>query len=367
MKRPASQASIVAKKCKVVASAIQDVDLPDQVKKILASAASVTVGQLKATRSPFNERFVQKIGEVFASYKDTCEKDIAAKEAALAELTPGKGTREAAVDEAKTALAAKTEALEKAKEAVKEADTKLKTASALLTTKKKEQKTGDKPGDEIEKRKASFEETEKGSLLPLVEGTAEPEAKKKMLKAVMAAAKEFKFDATLMEASEKVLEKSKEERGAGFDETCLDQLKDAFKTTIATLDGQLAEGAAAKAARAAAVEEATTAKAAAEKEHEELIAAFTKTKDEKDAALDVVKGATKHLSEFMPDLKKAGDDIDEAKASLASFAEGALVAFAELKDLTEDTYKPPPPPEPEPVVEAPTAEAPAAPVEVPAA
>merc|ERR1719401_448445 len=160
-----------------------------------------------------------------------------------------------------------------------------------------------------------------------------------MLKAVMSAAKEFKFDSTLMEASVKVLEKTKEERGASFDEVCLDQLKDAFKTSIAALDAQLAEGAPAKAVRATAVEEATTAKVAAEKEQEDLIAAFSTTKGEKDAAVEAVKAASKHLNDFMPDIQKAGDAIDDVKASLKTFVDGPLAAFTQLKDLAEDTFK----------------------------
>jgi chromosome segregation ATPase len=365
MKRPASQGSIVAKRCKVVASAIQDVDLPDQMKTILASTLSCTLGQLKATRSPFNERFVSKIGEVFVAYKDACEKDIAAKEATVAELAPGKGTRETALEEAKATLTEKTEALDKAKEAVKGAAAKLKEAAATLSTKMKEQKTGDKEINEIEKKKAAFVETEQGALLPLVDGTADAEEKKNLMKKVMSAAKEFNFDETLMEASAKVLEKSKDERGAGFDETCLDQLKEAFKSSIANLDGQITTGAPAKAERAAAVEEATNAKSAAEKEQEELIAAFEKTKEEKNTALDAVKTASKHLSDYLPDLKNAGDEIDVAKAALTSFVDGALAAFTELKDLDEDTFKPPP--EPEPVVEPVAEEAAAVTEEAPAA
>jgi len=356
MKRPASQGNIVTKKCKVIASAIKETDLPDQLQVLLSSTLPCTVGQLKATRHPFNERFVQMVGEVLGSFKDASEKTVAEKEAIVAELTPSKTAREQAVEEAKTLLTQKSEALDKAKQAVKDITGKVKEAAAELESKKKEQKVGDKDINEIEKRKAMFEDAEKNAFLPLVEGIADPEEKKSKFKIVMKAASEFKFDTTLMEASVKVLEKAKEDRGAGFDETCLDQLKGSFSSSIEKLNAEIAEGAPAKAARAAAVEEASSAKDAIEKEQEELIAASKTAQDEKSAAAAAAKTASQHLADFMPELKQASDDLDDAKTSLQAFVEGPLASFNELKDLTEETFKVV---EPEPVVEPLVEEAPA--------
>jgi len=130
-------------------------------------------------------------------------------------------------------------------------------------------------------------------------------------------------------------------RGAGFDETCMEQLKESFTNAIAKIDQQLAEGAPAKAARGAAVEEATSAKAAAEQKQEELAAASKAAKEAKDEATAAVKEAANHLADFIPELKAASDELDEAKAYLADFIDGPLASYNTLAELTEETFKEP--------------------------
>lgn len=51
------------------------------------------------------------------------------------------------------------------------------------------------------------------------------------------------------------------------------------------------------------------------------------------------KAASQSLDDFMPDLKKAGDALDEAKEDLKDF-EDVLTAFGELKDLKEGDFPP---------------------------
>jgi len=352
MKRPAGSKNIVPAKCKEVSNAIYETDTPERVQEMLAGSVSCTLGALKASRNPLNERFVVMIGEVFAAHKASLEKDVSEKEAALAALTPSKTSREEAVEAAKAALSSASEALDKAKQEVKNIAVTVKEATATLKTKTAEQGEGDKVLEAIEQKLAKIQGVEKDSLGPILAGDPEPEEKRTMLQAIMESSKAFGFDSSLMEASFKVLEKAKDDRGDGFDDTCLSQLKASFAKSIAGLEAELAEGAPGKAARAAAVEEAAAAKAAAEKTQEDLKAAADKAKEEKDAAAEGVKAAKQSLDDFLPDLKAAGDALDESKVSLEDFTEGPLASYGELKDLTEDTFKPP---EPEPEEDEPAA------------
>merc|ERR1719265_2478579 len=86
---------------------------------MLAGSVSYTLGELKASRHPANERFVVMIGEVFAAHKASLEKDVSEKEAVVAELAPSKSSREEAVEAAKAALSGASEGLDKAKQEVK--------------------------------------------------------------------------------------------------------------------------------------------------------------------------------------------------------------------------------------------------------
>merc|ERR1719201_2005973 len=187
-----------------------------------------------------NARFVAMIGQGFAAHKASLEKDVVEKEAAVAALTPAKGDREAAVEAAKATLAQRGEALDKAKQDVKEIAATVKEATATLKTKEKEQEEGAKALAAVEGKLASLQSAEKDSLEVLLAGDPEADEKQKMMKVVIDASKKFSFDSSLMEASIKVLEKRKDERGDGFDETCINQLKASFTNNIAQLEQQIA-------------------------------------------------------------------------------------------------------------------------------
>lgn len=343
MKRPAGR-NVVASKCKAIANAIEETAAPQAVKDMLTSTVSVTVGQFKASRHPMNERFVAMIDEIFATYKASLEKDVVDKEAVVTQLAPAKTEREANLESSKTTLKDKSEAFDKAKEEVKKAKEEVKEATSALSAKKKEQETGDKEYNKIFEEKASLEEVEKNSFTPLFDGTAEAEKKSELVQNVVGASKTFGFDSSLMEASVKVLDKPKEERSAGFDETCMEQLKSSFTTALATLQSKLGEAEPAKQERAASVEAASVALTAAETKRDELIAAEKSAKEEKEAASEASKAAKKSLDDFIPELKEASGALDEAKGYLQDFVEGALATFILMKDLTEETFKEPEPP-----------------------
>jgi len=344
MKRPAaSRKNVVAAKCREIAEAIEETQAAQTVKDMLTDTLNVTVGQFKATRDPLNERFVAMIDEIFTAHKDSLEKDAAAKETTVMELGPAKTTRESALSSASEASEKASAAFEQAKEEVKKAKEEVKEANSAMAAKKKERESGDKDYNQVLAEKTILEEVEKSAFTPLFDGTAEAEKRDELVKAVLAAAKTFGFDSSLMEASVKVLEKPKDERSAGFDETCMEQLKGSFTEKLGGLGEKLGEAEPGKLERAAALDAATAAQTAAEKKREDLLAAEKTAKEEKESAAAASKAAKKSLDDFLPELKEAGGALDEAKGFLENFVEGALATFTLMKDLTEETFKEPEP------------------------
>lgn len=357
MKRPAaSRKSVdpVKSRRKMVQAAVEDAEgFSDSVREMLSNSMDVTISAFKANRHSLNQRFVEMIGEVLKAEHKRMQKDVQTKDAAFQELTPAKGTREAACEAAKADAEAKATALSNAKQAVTEIGAKLKELEKALKEAQKEQKAGDASLEEVSAKKSKLEDTKKDELAPLLDGSA-GDARTKKAKAVLDVGKHYHFDASLLQTAEPVLLKEIGDRGS-FDATCLEQLQAAFDAAINDLNSKLEEGAPGKAARAEAVQAAQAAKESAEAEKTSLQEAAQAAKEADSAAKSAKKQAEQSLEDFMPDLKIAGDALDDAKENLKEFEEGAMVAYAELKEYKEGDFK-----EPEEEEAAP-AEEPAAP------
>jgi hypothetical protein len=346
-RKAASQKNEIQSRVRAVHGGVKSAEASGNVKDILCSTLGVSVGVFKADRHPFNERLVAMIGEVLNAEHARLTQDVANKEKQFAELSPARTAREAAVESTKADAASKAEAFSAAKAAVAETTAPLKEAAAALKEAEKAQKSGDAESDRLAAKKAGLEEVVSSCLAPLVAGTDDGNVAKHA-KAVLEAGKKEGMDESLLSTAEQVLEKPAAERGS-FDGVSLEQLQEAFATTIAGVGEKLNAEAPGKAERAAAVEQAQSAKQALETQQADLKEKLQAAKDAKAEADNASKAASQNLENFMPELKKTGDDLDKANADLAAFAAGALQAYGELKDLKEDDFIPVP--EPEPVAE----------------
>jgi len=324
-------------RCTSVSKAVQQAEqCPARVKEMLKRTIALTVGTPKADRHPFNDRFVAMIESVLGEEQSRLQKDVASNDAAFAELSPAKATREAALEQAKGVAVAANEALQSAKQAAAASYEAVIATTAELKKVTKEQKSGDEVLEGITVKRTMLEETLNQSLVPLVDGTAEDDAKKK---SVLDVGKSFAFDSSLLSTAAQVLQTPAADRG-GFDATCLQQLKDGFTNAIAKHDEELAAGALGKAERAAAVQAARAAKEAAEATQADLQEKATAAKQAKADAESAKKAAAHSLAAFMPDLKVAGDALDNAKTALQAFIDGPQVAFAELKEFKDEDFIP---------------------------
>jgi len=348
----------IKSKCDSVKNAVNHAEeVPQRVKHMLCATLSLTVGTPKADRHPFNDRFVSMIEQVLEGEQGRLTAALASQEAAFAEISPAKAQREAALEQAKAVAVEKSAELDAAKHALTEISATVKAASAELATLKKDQKSGDEEAEGVAVKKSLLEETG-GALTALVAGTSEDEGKAR--KAVLDVGKSFRFDTSLMSTAAQVLHKAVAERG-GFDATCLQQLQDAFASAIAKFDEDLAAHAPGTAARAAAVAQADASKQAAETSQTDLKQKSADAKEAKAVADAASKAAAHSLSDFMPDLKAAGDALDDAKNALQSFVDGPRANFSELKEFKEGDFKPIPKPKKVAVEE--TAEAEGMPVD----
>jgi len=76
---------------------------------------------------------------------------------------------------------------------------------------------------------------------------------------------------------------------------------------------------------------------------EDLRVAEETAKEAYASAIEALKAAKKSLDDFLPELKEASEELDEAKGYLQEFDEGALATFTLMKDLNEETFKEPEP------------------------
>lgn len=356
-KRRVSKAAVSAKdavksRCALVKKGVEQAqEVEERVKQMLSSTLALTTGTPKIDRHPFNERFVAMVEQVLAAEHTRLTKEVASKEAAFSELSPEKPTREAAVEAAKGVAEEQKAALDAAKQAVSDVAATVKEATAALAAAQKAQHSGDEELEAVSAEKTKLEAVFAESFTPLKEGLVDADGTAEKATAVMRAGKHFGFDSSLMSTAVQVLQKPAAERGT-FDATCFDAVRESFTGAIAKFDAQLVEGAPAKAERASAVESAEAAKAAAEASQVDLKEKAAAAKDAKAAADAAAKASAKFLGDFMPDLKAAGDALDDAKAALQSFVDGPHTAFNELKEFKEGDFDPKP--EPEPEVESPS-------------
>jgi len=341
---PAVAQAALKSKCALVSKAVAHaVSCPHNVKEMLGHTMSATIGTPKADRHPFNERFVVMIEEVLHEEENRLQNDLASKEAAFNQLAPTKVNREAALENAKGVATAAKDALDNAKKAVTDVADIVHNAAGEVASKKSVQKAGDHTYDNDANNKARLEATLKDNLTPIVDGTEGTVCVAASVKAILSIGKEYKFDSSLVSTAAQMLHKSAAERG-GFDNTCLEQLKEAFTGEIAKFDAALAAGAPDKADRAAAVGHAEAALHAAEASQTDLKEKAAAAKEAKAAADTAVKEGAKSLADFMPDLKTAGDTMDHSKKTLQTFTDGPKAAFGELKEFKEGDFIPIPKP-----------------------
>jgi hypothetical protein len=320
--------------CGVVAEAVQAADLPKAVVGMLSNKTLLKdcLAVPKEERHAFQEQVIQMITEVMESLEAALTTKITDAEKKVASSDEDKASKEAAEKAASEALEAKKTAAEEAKTASAEAIEAAKAAKAALTKAKEEQEEGDA---ELEAAGTKKEKVEagKGFLEALKAGTLEEGKVSEAVEELVAVAKDFGFDGTMITTLPSALSKAPSDRGA-FDEMVFTQADDALVKQIATLADTIANGETGKAARAAKVTEATTALEAAEAASTAKKEAKTEAAAAQKEADTAFKAAAKEVKGHGPLMKQCQKDLESTKSDLVEFCEGPKATFSELVAYT---------------------------------
>lgn len=346
-KKPAKADAEVPAWCSAVSKALDSATgLSESVVKMLVGVVPTSLALLKEERHGYQESAVAMIGEALAAKDAALDKAKAEAAAKLAEVTAEKGTLAAVVTEAEGAAKALTEAEEAAKKKVEEDTTALKGATEASKAAVAAEASGDAAAATGEATKTSLETVQKDHLDPLIEGTA-AEMKASVKVVVKAAKDNLSLDSGLLDSLAPTLSKPKDGRGT-FDGLVVKQLQEAFAAVVASLAASLAETVGGKEARTAAVASTAAAVEAAKATLEASEKALAEAKEATKAGEAKVKEAKATAKTSDPAMKKAAKESEAAEAASTAFKEGALKAYAELKDRVPP---PPPPVEEEPVAE----------------
>jgi hypothetical protein len=323
-----------------VTAALKGTDtLPDTVIDMLAGMSGHCLLTGKDERHEYQKSVIDMVNEALLGIQAALSQAVKDADAVVTGADALKQQRDAALETAKAAvvameadLADKKGKLASDKEAMVAAVASLKEAETAQTQ-------GDLELTEAGGKKEKMEAAMAEALNPLKEGGGN----KKLLKDLEKLAKTFKIDESLMEALHRSLTKAAASR-SHFDGVAVHEFEVACQKILADLADVLKNGEPGKIEREAKVQGAKAVQEAAVAKHEaSTTAASDAVASLKQSNIDA-KIASVGVSNFLSEMKEAGNDLDKKKTALQDFQEGALADFAFLKD--------PPVPVEEPVVEA---------------
>jgi chromosome segregation ATPase len=349
----AEQAEKVAKKaiaikCASVTAELGKLEsLPESCRTMLVSMAEPALSTYAAERHPFQVQGVEMVAKTLAMLETELTKSIAEEAAKVSGADAEKAKRAADKAAAETKLSELEQAVTSAKETV-EADSSAEKAAKADVAKAKEALKDKETEFAADTQKKMSLESARTLYDPVKTSKLE---EKKSLKTIQKVMQEFDINQFLVTSIAEAAAKDVEERGT-YDGIVVKHIDEKLSEWTVATEASLQAGETAKV-------ELTTAQSSAEQQHAAAVEKLSASKTALQAATTAVqegksafKEAEALVKSFDKEITAAGKKLEEVKASLESFKEGAMKAFTELKDLA-------PPPAPEPVPEeepAPTAE-----------
>jgi hypothetical protein len=274
-------------------------------------------------------------------------KSIAEEEAKVTGADAEKAKRATDKAAAETKLAELEQAVASAKETV-EADSAAEKAAKADVAKAKEALKDKESELAVDTQKKMSLESAISLYGPVKTSKLE---EKKSLKTIQKVIQEFQIEEFLVTSIGEAAAKELEERGT-YDGIVVKHIDEKLSEWAVKTEAAMKAGETSKV-------ELTAAQTSAEQQHTAAVEKLSASKTALQAATAAVhegkttfKEAEALVKSFDKEIAAAGKKLEEVKGGLESFKEGALKAFAELKDLA-------PPQAPEPVPEeepAPTAE-----------
>jgi len=359
MKRSASPAARgrkrrneVEKRCIAVIKALKTEGGPwapaGNVVKMLCAVVKYTAGVPKEDRHMYQNKNFEWVGETLAAYGAGMQKEAEDLSAKCADFGGEKGRREVTKVGQEAELEQLRHAVVAAQVASGQAEANKKNTAAGLAVVEQKRKEMDADYDKALTTKNRLVNAGTDDFAPFkVKAADSGDASK--LKRLVAIGEQFSFDPALVQSLSGALKIQPDERGT-FNNTVLEHYETALQERVAEQVKLLEQMQPDRDARAANVQAEVDKWGSASAAAKAAKDAVTAAKAAQKASEAAVRDAVRAIKDFLPDIKKTADKSDAAVARLKAFQDGALAAFAALKD-------PPPPPAPEPEAALVSAEA----------
>lgn len=299
---------------------------------MLLAGLPSALGVPEAERGPLQKQVVSWIEDTLAAVRRRAEAEKAAAEEALSGVEGEKATRDEALAAAKAAQTACNEALGEKKQVAKDAAAAVKAAGVAVADAGRTLKAADDELGALDAKRQKLASIMEAFVQLREPAEGAPPAAAAQVKLVTKAGEELGFDRSMLQALPSAFVKKPEERGV-FDKMVFEQFEEEHQKSSASLEGALAEGAAAKESRtlaADAAKSALDAAAAAEGKAKEELKEATEGAA---AAAAAEKESQRAVRDFATDLKAAQAQVLAKDKALQHLQKGALADLSELKEF----------------------------------
>jgi len=316
-----------------VVIAIQGAEqLPASCRDLLVAAAEGSLGIVKDSRHPCQDKVIAMIGEALTDMRDTRSAAIATEAEKVRAAEASMASLQAAAEAAEFFLTSKSEATKAAEDGVAQAKASLAEAVAACKAAEKASRAAEASQSAREQESTAFDAAVKEHFSVLVDGTWEQEAEAQRQMDILGPfIAQLQLDESLRTSLPAACVKKASVRGS-FDCLVLQQAQKAFSDKAAEL--QAAAAAAPAAVEAAqAAEGAKQAVEAAKAEEASREAALEAARGEESEASAASKAAAKEVKAFATELKKIARGQSQAAAEL-ELVTGPLADFEALRERT---------------------------------
>jgi len=354
MKRSASAAGGVAKKCKTIAATLKESDVPQPVRSMISDTLVRAFSTYKAERHPLQNAVSDMVGKALKGTQkklqeaiDEANKKKAAIEAEARPLTQKNDAAVAASDAASKAFADNKTALSDSKTALRDAKAAVHELEAAA-------KAADSETKETAAKKADLEKMSSDVITKIKEGSLHGATHGRHVRKELGSNLDDEFGECVARTFSKAFS-----AWGTFDHIVDKKFAEIFKNVMAGLEKDLQAAAAAKEQQAAAIERAKAAVTAADAKVKAAEEACTSTGAAAKEAETAAKASSVEAKHSHQQIQKAADVCAHAEAAMSSFKNGALAAYTEVEALAAPAPEPEKPQEAAPLVEAAMAPAPA--------
>jgi len=328
------------RQCKEVVNAIAMTDsLPETCKEMLSGMATTCLPIYAAERHSYQAQGVEMLADALAGVQKKLQDAVTEMQLKVDQEDSEKAERVAVADSAQTNLAALEQNAAGTNEAVNVGKEDLASAKENLATATAELESSEAKVVSLVASKAKVESTAASAYEPLKTSGSKGREGRKQLIAVEAVLTEIELELGLIHSLPATLQKPPEERRT-FDGLVVKHVDAAIAKFLADTEQAIS---AAEKAKPEADDAKLAADAALTKAQEQVTASST-ADDAAEAALKegrkALKTAQQAVGNFSKESEETAKSLEKCKAALASFVDGPLKAFTELKDLA-------PAPEPE--------------------